>query len=391
MSSYKFGRRFILATLPALLLAGGAMVVLANPPATAPRQDAGATVTALLRLQQEVRLTQTAVAQHSATPIVATSTAAPAQTVKPSPTPAPSVAILAPRLTLRAAPGTTTAVLGLAAAGQQFYVTAQAGNCAWLEVVLNDGSGGWVTGDPAMVQLAVPCTALAPVVATLEPTVTPIRQRATATPWLPPTTGTAQAMETELAAELLMIFVQKTATAEALTAATPTIRATATRRPPTSTPTPTRVAATATPTAPPATPTPRPTATANTAAGPYAATILAPNDGQSSRAPLTFAWTADAPLAAGQEFEVVFWNANGESEAQARGWVRSSPQSQALIPADKIPAGAYKWALLLVTTEPYQRLRRLAGPFTFVIPGEGGSGSSPESSDDPAPPPRPGG
>jgi hypothetical protein len=96
-------------------------------------------------------------------------------------------------------------------------------------------------------------------------------------------------------------------------------------------------------------------------------------------------------LAAGQEFEVVFWNANGESEAQARGWVRSSPQSQALIPADKIPAGAYKWALLLVTTEPYQRLRRLAGPFTFVIPGEGGSGSSPESSDDPAPPPRPGG
>jgi len=281
------GRRFLLASLAALLLAGGAMVALANPPTTALRQDAGATVTALLRLQQEVFLTQTAVAQQSATPRTATSTAAPVQTIKPAPTAAPSVAILAPRLTLRAAPGATAAVLGLAAAGQQFYVTAQAGECAWLEIVLDDGGSGWVTGDPALVQLAVPCTALAPVIVALAPTATSTRR--------PPT-------------------------------ATPTASATATRRPPTSTPTPTRVVATATATAPPATPTPRPTATANTAAGPYAATILAPGDGQSSRAPVTFAWTADAPLAVGQEFEVVFWNANGESEAQARGWVRSSPQ-----------------------------------------------------------------
>lgn len=322
MSSYMFSRRFILATLSALLLAGGVTVALANPPTAALRQDADATVTALLRLQQEVFLTQTAVAQQSTTPIMATSTAAaPVQTAKPSPTPAPSVVILAQRLTLRAAPGPTAAVLGLAETGQQFYVTAQAGSCAWLEIVLDDGGSGWLTGDPALVQLAVPCSAVKLVAVALAPT------------------------------------------------------ATALRRLPTATPTPTRVVVTATPTAPPATSTPRPAPTADLAGGPNAATILAPNDRQSSRAPTTFAWTVDAPLATGQEFEVVFWNANSESEAQARGWVRSSPQSQAVIPADKMPPGVYKWALLLVTTEPYQRLRRLAGPFTFVIPGESDASS----------------
>jgi len=352
--SYAPGRRFFLATLIALLLAGGAVVALANPPTTALRQDAGATVTALLRLQQEVFLTQTAVAQHSATPIMATATAALVQTVKPSPTPAPSIAILAPRLTLRAGPGATAAVLGLVEAGQQFYVTAQTGACAWLEIVLDDGSSGWVPGDPALVQLAVPCTALASVAIVLAPTPTPTRRPPTAT-------------------------------------ATRTPRATATRRPPTVTPTPTRIAATPTPTAPPATPTLRPTPTLNTAAGPYAATIQTPGDGHNSRSPVPFAWSADAPLAPGQEFEVVFWNANSESEAQARGWVRSSPQTQVVIPADKAPPGVYQWALLLVTTEPYQRIRRLAGPFTLVVPGEGGSDSSSGSSDDPNPPPRPGG
>ncbi|MBE2236618.1 MAG: hypothetical protein IAE81_02440, partial [Caldilineaceae bacterium] len=124
---------------------------------------------------------------------------------------------------------------------------------------------------------------------------------------------------------------------------TPTTTPTKTRVP-TRTPISTNTPA-ATPTASPSptpTRTPLPAAVATTSnqvatppppdndmmAGPRSAVILAPGDNHRSNSPTLFIWQADTDLGPGQEFEVVFWRANGESEAEAKGLVRSSPSAE---------------------------------------------------------------
>jgi serine/threonine protein kinase len=105
--------------------------------------------------------------------------------------------------------------------------------------------------------------------------------------------------------------------------------------------------------------------------GPTSARILQPGDNHSSDTSTVFKWVANAPLAPGQEFEVVFWKANGQTEAQGRGIIRSSTASETSQPVADLAPDGYKWALLLVQTEPsYSRLRRLAGPFNFNVPGQ---------------------
>jgi len=168
----------------------------------------------------------------------------------------------------------------------------------------------------------------------------------------------------------------------------PTARPTSTQLPtatplPTSTATATRVPPPTREQQPPIAGTP--VATSNLG-GPRSATIIQPPDPGSSNTPTTFSWRSDADLAPGQEFEVIFWNPQSQNESQGGGWVRSSRETSIVIPADKKAAGTYKWALYLVTPDPYVRIRPLAGPFTFSIPGAG-DGSGPG----PYPPPRPGG
>src|SRR5690606_36971583 len=99
--------------------------------------------------------------------------------------------------------------------------------------------------------------------------------------------------------------------------------------------------------------------------------ILEPVDNYASDTSTTFRWVADAPLAPGQEFEVIFWRAAGGTQAQGRGILRSSTASQVTQPIQALAPDAYKWALILVQSEPsYVRLRTLAGPFNFTVPGE---------------------
>ena len=117
--------------------------------------------------------------------------------------------------------------------------------------------------------------------------------------------------------------------------------------------------------------------------GPTSATILQPGDNHSSDTSTVFKWVANAPLAPGQEFEVVFWKANGQTEAQGRGIIRSSTASETWQPVASLAPDGYKWALLLVQAEPsYSRLRRLAGPFNFNVPGQWDPYREPDSGSD---------
>lgn len=113
------------------------------------------------------------------------------------------------------------------------------------------------------------------------------------------------------------------------------------------------------------------TSRTDTTGGPISARILEPVDNYASDTSTTFRWVADAPLAPGQEFEVIFWRAAGGTQAQGRGILRSATASQVTQPIQTLAPDAYRWALILVQSEPsYVRLRTLAGPFNFTVPGE---------------------
>ena len=327
---------YLLATLTWV----GILSFWANPAAKqALAQDLNATATELVRMQQEIFATQTAKAKLSATAgatrttmlgatpsptraVRATRTPAPTPTVRPTSTPAPNAGVLAPKLNIRSGPGIQYEVIGLATANERYFVMGQANNCAWLQIVLENGTEGWIVGDATLTQTNVPCTA--------------IRSAEVAAVPQPPT-------------------------------ATP-LAAAATRA---SQPTATRAAATNTP----ASVTPLPAPTRNLAAvGPSSVAVLAPPDGYSSLVPVTFSWTPDAPLAPGQEFEVVFWNAAAETEAQGRGWVRSGLETSVRIDPSRQPAGAYRWGIFIVATNPYQRLRYLGPGYTLTVPNEGSGG-----------------
>ncbi len=151
------------------------------------------------------------------------------------------------------------------------------------------------------------------------------------------------------------------------------------------------------------TPQPATTGTAPTAAaagsasggvgGPRTATILSPATPEaSSNKPTEFKWSTDRDLVTGQEFEVVFFNPQTETHDQGRSWVHSVTDFRIMIPADKAAPGTYGWALYLVSPQPYAKLRLLAGPFTFSIPGSGGEQkpeNQPPSPDTDEPPPPP--
>jgi len=198
----------------------------------------------------------------------------------------------------------------------------------------------------------------------------------------------------------LLPTASPTATRPPLPTSTPTATLTALPSPtPTLTPYRTSTPA-ATPTASPSptptlTHTPLPAAVAPTSsqvaappppdsvnqAGPRSAVILTPGDNHNSNTATLFRWRPDADLAPGQEYEVVFWKANGESEGQGKGLVRSSVAVEILLPVGNLAPDAYRWTLYLVQPEPYRRIRPLAGPFAFTVTSsdsDGGGGPAPE-------------
>ncbi len=116
--------------------------------------DVAATATALSELMQAVNVTLTAEALQP-TPLPPTATPIPGQADL-----APFVVTLGQGINIRSGPGTTFAVIGGTVANQGFPVVGQANDCGWLQVVLEDGSTGWISGSPAYTRLNVACTAV---------------------------------------------------------------------------------------------------------------------------------------------------------------------------------------------------------------------------------------
>lgn len=104
--------------------------------------------------------------------------------------------------------------------------------------------------------------------------------------------------------------------------------------------------------------------------GPTRADVLEPEDNYRSNTETNFKWKPDAQLEQGQQYEVVFWRANGELEANARSLVPSSTDTSITLKVNDLGAETHKWALWLVLPDPYTRIRRLAGPFTFTVPSD---------------------
>jgi len=166
----------------------------------APTADTGAAATAQALMDQleQVNATRTAVAQlsvtPSSTPVVvptATNTRTP-PTATPRRT-TPIAEVLVEGLNIRSGPGTTFPIVAKGALGQRFPVSGQSGNCAWLQIVLEDGSEGWISGAGAYSSLNVGCgsipgasgSATLPTATPQPPTATPRAVTVAATPQQP--------------------------------------------------------------------------------------------------------------------------------------------------------------------------------------------------------------
>jgi hypothetical protein len=90
---------------------------------------------------------------------------------------------------------------------------------------------------------------------------------------------------------------------------------------------------------------------------------------------------------AGQAFELVFWQAGQDAMRNSFG-LGAPTANNSLSPdlddldgklGDLLNPGEYLWGLLLVQTEPYQRLQFLGQQRTFIYTRSGGS--APDSGD----------
>lgn len=253
----------------------------------------------------------------------ARATNTPTTILRPSPTPAPNIEVLAPKLNVRLGPGTQYAATGLIEAGEKYFVSGRISDCAWLQIVLDEGGEGWVSGSATLVRLNVACSAI-------------------------PLSGDSDSRSSSTVVALP-------------TATSRPAEATPTRQPLTNTPT-LQAPPTTTPVA--------------DSGGPRSVTILSPVDGQNTLSPVNFSWRSDVPLAPGQEFEIVFWNAVTETEQQGRGWVRSSTETEVRIDPSRQAPGSYRWGIYVVIPNPYQRIRYLGAGYQFVVPGESGNTDS---------------
>jgi serine/threonine protein kinase len=181
---------------------------------------------------------------------------------------------------------------------------------------------------------------------------------------------------------------------------TPLPTATNTAVPPTATPLPTNTplpTATNTPVPPTATPlptnTPLPTATNTPIPSPTAVvgqiTPLEPTDGEGGGGQRIFRWEANFVPAPGTAFEMVFWRP-GE-DPMANGFGLAAPTTDTSVNPDlnalddllgsRLDNGQYVWGVLLVRTDPYQRIAYLGGGNQFYFTrSDGGSNNGGPSS-----------
>jgi hypothetical protein len=119
-------------------------------------------------------------------------------------------------------------------------------------------------------------------------------------------------------------------------------------------------------------PMPLPTATATSA--PVALELRSPNDGESGTGERLFEWVTTYTPAEGEGFELVFWPPEGNAMANGFGLAAPTNDTRLNLDLSKLDdtlgttfePGPYNWGILLVRREPYERLRLLSAPRTFI-------------------------
>jgi hypothetical protein len=291
----------------------------ARPTSTAPTPD-----TTALAAVATVNAALNATAGD--TPVVGTTHAASLPTATPPPpttTPmTPQVEVLADSINLRSGPGSSYPVIGLANSGERYPVVGQAADCAWLQVAQGGDDVAWLTGAPVYTRLNVPCSRV------------PAAQA-------PMVTATAVATNTPVVAQATQ-------------------------------------AATATP-QPPA---PSSAALAPAGGGPMAITPLSPAADAEVSGSVVFAWQPDAPLGPDQVFELVFWQP-GLSASDGRALNAAGAVTTMLVNVDNLGSGLYRWGVWLAQSGPYQRIRFLGeGGAIHIAGSSGGSTAADDDSGD---------
>jgi hypothetical protein len=122
-------------------------------------------------------------------------------------------------------------------------------------------------------------------------------------------------------------------------------------------------------------------------------TLIEPVNGSGGGGQRIFQWQANFSPAAGTAFELVFWRP--EENPLANSFGLAAPTTDSSVAADldllddvlgsRLDNGQYLWGVLLVRTEPYERIAYLGGGYEFNFTrssgssGGGGSGGGPSS------------
>ena len=238
--------------------------------------------------------------------------------------------ILIATLNFRAGPGLDFDVIGRGGVGERYPVISQMNACTWLQIMLEDATLAGISGASAYTRLSTSCTAIpVPVVEAVLPTLTQ----------------------------------------SALSV--------------------TRAAPTATPTlVQPATPTPIPTVATPPLGegGPTTVRIDSPADGLASADMVTFIWTPDQSLTAGQVYELAFWHPS-ETWNAGKALSPASRDTSSTIRLSNLAPGAYVWGVILGALDKneshYQRLRYLGGGQTIQVLGDNGGSQDDTRPSDP--------
>ncbi|MBX3010462.1 MAG: serine/threonine protein kinase [Caldilineaceae bacterium] len=225
---------------------------------------------------------------------------------------------------------------------------------------------------PSAISLAVNITPTLP--STTTPTPLPPPATATVLP-SPTATLTARAptstpvKEATLVATATSVSSIQTPPRTGLTMSTPVPDHTAI---PAATPTP---APTNTQTPPPAASSPTPRPPTPTPRIPRTVQLITPDDGASGQGKVEFRWQANFTLEAGQAFEPIFWRQGQEPLVSGLGWGGTSQATSHVIDFDAATPDVYLWGVLLVKTNPYERVEFLGGGWRYTVQGSSHSTS----------------
>ena len=112
--------------------------------------------------------------------------------------------------------------------------------------------------------------------------------------------------------------------------------------------------------------------------------LLSPAAGTTVDSAMRFTWDANFAPATGQGFELVFWKDGQDPIRNGFGLAAPTANTDVLIDlpnldsrlGDLLEPGDYRWGILLVQAEPYQRLQYLGEGFAVHYARSGGGGSS---------------